>query len=198
MSAALELSQKRVNPIIGVSLWISLLPGGGGASVNDGINPDEFTLHYISVDQVIRMVSQFGKGALMAKFDVEAAYRNIAVHPADRYLLGMKWRGQYYVDLAVPFGLRSAPYIFNTVAEAVEWILVNSYKVTDLLHYLDDFVTAGPPNSPQCAQNLSTSLAVCKRLGLPLHPGKVRGAYSFTNRAGHRVGFPCPSCSPSC
>lgn len=56
----------------------------------------------------------------MAKFDVEAAYRNIAVHPADRYLLGMKWRGQYYVDLALPFGLRSAPYIFNTVAEAVE------------------------------------------------------------------------------
>ena len=36
----------------------------GGASVNDGINPDEFTLHYIAVDQVIRRVSQFGQGAL--------------------------------------------------------------------------------------------------------------------------------------
>ena len=58
----------------------------------------------------------------MAKFDVKAAYRNIAVHPADCYLLGMKWRGQYYVDLALPFGLRSASHIFNTVAEAVEWI----------------------------------------------------------------------------
>ena len=111
----------------------------------------------------------------MAKFDVEAAYRNIAVHPADRYLLGMKWQGQYYVDLALPFGLRSAPFIFNTVAEAVEWILVNSYKVPDLLHYLDDFVTAGPPDFPQCAQNLSTSLAVCKHLGLPLHLGKCVG-----------------------
>ena len=84
----------------------------------------------------------------------------------------MKWRDQYYVDLALPFGLRSAPYIFNTVAEAVEWILVHSYKVPDLLHYLDDLVTSGPPNSPQCAQNLSTSVAVCKRLGSPLHPGK--------------------------
>ena len=146
-----------------------------GASVNDGINRDEFMLHYISVDQVISMVSQFGKGALMAKFDVEAAYRNIAVHPTERHLLGMKWQGQYYVDLALPFGLRSAPYIFNAVAEAVEWILVNSYKVPDLLHYLDDFITAGPPDSPHCAQNLSTSLAVCKRLGLPLHPGKCVG-----------------------
>ena len=52
---------------------------------------------------------------------------------------------------------------------------MHSYKVPDLLHYLDDFVTAGPPNSPQCAQNLSTSVAVCKRLGLPLHPGKCVG-----------------------
>ena len=27
--------------------------GGGFASVNDGINPDEFTLHYLTVDQII-------------------------------------------------------------------------------------------------------------------------------------------------
>lgn len=60
------------------------LSSRGGASVNDGIDPNDFTLHYITVDQVIRMVSRFGKGALMAKCDVESAYRNIAVHPADR------------------------------------------------------------------------------------------------------------------
>ena len=144
--------------------------------MNDGINPDEFTLHNTTVDQFIRMVSQFGQGALMAKFDVEAAYRNIAIHPSDHFLLGMKWRSKIHVDLALPFRLRSAPYIFNCVAELVEWILVNNYKVPDFLHYLDDFITAGPPDSPQCAQNLSTVLLVCDHLGLPLHPGKcVRG-----------------------
>ena len=111
----------------------------------------------------------------MAKFDVEAAYRNIAIHPSDRFLLGMKWRSKIHVDLALPFRLRSAPYIFNCVAELVEWILVNNYKVPDFLHYLDDFITAGPPDSPQCAQNLSTVLLVCDRLGLPLHPGKCVG-----------------------
>ena len=111
----------------------------------------------------------------MAKFDFEAAYQNIAIHPSDRFLLGMKWRSKFYVDLALPFGLRSAPYIFNCVAELVEWILVNNYEVPDLLHYLDDFITAGPPDSPQCVQNLSTALLVCDRLGLPLHPGKCMG-----------------------
>ena len=81
----------------------------------------------------------------------------------------------FYVDLALPFGLRSAPYISICVAELVEWIHVNNYKVPDLLYYLDDFVTAGPSDSSQCAQNLSTAQLVSDRLGLPLHPGKCEG-----------------------
>ena len=125
-----------------------------GASVNDGIDLHEFTLHYITVDQVIRQVSRLGPGALMAKFDMEAAYRNVPVHSSHRVLLGMKWRNQFYMDLVLPFGLRSAPFIFNSIADMVEWILVTSYQIPDLLHYLDDFITAGPAQSSQCAQNL--------------------------------------------
>ena len=55
------------------------LSSPGGCSVNDGIDPQDFTLQYIRLDEVIRMVSRYGPGALMAKFDVEAAYRNIAI-----------------------------------------------------------------------------------------------------------------------
>ena len=149
--------------------------GGGGGSVNDGIDPDEFTLHYIKLEQVIRVVFKLGVGALMAKFDVEAAYRNVPVHPSHRVPLGMKWHDQFCVDLVLPFGLRSAPFIFNSIADMVEWILVSSYKIPHLLHYLDDFITAGPPWSLQCAQNLATAMEVCQRLGLPLHPGKCVG-----------------------
>ena len=79
------------------------------------------------------------------------------------------------MDLALPYDLRSAHYTFNAVAELVEWTLVNSHNAPDLLHYLDDCITAGPPNSIQCARNLTTALVVCERLGLPLHPGKCVG-----------------------
>ena len=174
----LHVSSFRVMPKKGQpGKWrlIMDLSSPAGASVNDSINPDEFTLQYISVNQIIRMVSQFGRGALMAKFDVEAAYRNIAVHPSDRYLLGMRWRNQFYIDLALPFGLHSAAHIFNSLAEIVKWILVNNYQIPHLLHYLDDSITAGPPDSPQCALNLRTALRVCESLGLPLHPGKYMG-----------------------
>lgn len=151
------------------------LSSPGGSSVNDGIGIAECSLQYIRLDEIILMISKYGPGALMAKFDVESAYRNIAVHPSDRYLLGMKWRGQYYVDLTLPFGLRSAPFIFNSVADMVQWILLKNYHVADLEHYLDDFISAGPPNTEQCQVNLSTALAVCAMLGVPLHPDKCEG-----------------------
>lgn len=72
--------------------------------------------------------------------------------------------------MALPFGLRSEPHTFNSLAEIIEWVLVNNYyQILDLLHYIDDFITAGPPDSPQCALNLRTALRVCKSLGSPLH-----------------------------
>ena len=38
------------------------LSSPGEASVNDGIDPDKFPLHYIKLDQVIRLVSKLGPG----------------------------------------------------------------------------------------------------------------------------------------
>ena len=36
-----------------------------------------------------KMQLRVGQGALLAKLDIKAAYRNIPVHPGDRHLLGM-------------------------------------------------------------------------------------------------------------
>ncbi len=41
-----------------------------GLSVNDGIDPDQFSLQYIKFDDVVTMVTKLGRGALMSKFDV--------------------------------------------------------------------------------------------------------------------------------
>ena len=38
--------------------------------LNNGISSEEFSMHYIKVDEIIRMVSKYGPGALMTKFDV--------------------------------------------------------------------------------------------------------------------------------
>ena len=94
-----------------------------GKSVNDGISKSLCSLKYTSVREVAAHVHMLGKGALMAKMDVKSAFRNIPVHPDDRLLLGTQWENQYFVDTVLPFGLRSAPKIFNAMADALQWIV---------------------------------------------------------------------------
>ena len=54
-----------------------------------------------------------------------------------------------YVDGKLPFGLRSAPKIFNALADGLEWC-VSKEGVPYIYHYLDDFIVLGPPGSPVC------------------------------------------------
>ena len=61
-----------------------------------------------------------------------------------------------YIDTCLPFGLHSTPCIFNRLATAIHWILQSNYNVQFLLHYLDGFLTAGPPDSLVCQQNLES------------------------------------------
>lgn len=151
------------------------LSSPAGHSVNDGISKDPFSVQYMKVDDIISGIMSLGRGTLMAKFDVESAYRNIPVHTEDRYLLGMKWKGYYFIDMALPFGLRSAPFIFSSVADLLEWILKHKYGLNFLLHYLDDFHTLGPPNSSACQNNVDTCVRLFKEWRIPLHPDKLEG-----------------------
>ena len=77
-----------------------------------------------------------------------------------------------YVDLALPFVLRSAPGIFNRVADLFHWSLVNTWNVLDLLHYFDDFFTFGPPNSDIGASRLQALKLAANEIGIPLSPAK--------------------------
>ena len=117
-----------------------------GHNVNDGIDPELCSLHYTSVDDMATVAAELGQGALMTKVDIEAAYRLVPVHPHDRPLLGMEWKGQIFADPMLPFGLRSAPKIFTAIADALEWYL-KSQGITHVFHYLDDFTIVGSPSS---------------------------------------------------
>ena len=68
------------------------------ASVNDGISQELCSLSYVSVDDAVRQILELGPGAMLAKLDIQSAYRIVPVHPADRWLLGMSWNGQTYID----------------------------------------------------------------------------------------------------
>ena len=67
-------------------------------------------------------------------------------------LLRIHWNNQYYVDLYLPFGLCSAPFLFKQLLDALEWVLKRKYSSQYVLHILDDFFIA----EPTCLQHLSS------------------------------------------
>ena len=145
-----------------------------GHSTNDGIDRELSSVAYTSVDDVIRRVLAVGKGALIAKADVKAPYRNVPVHPRDRWLLGMRWEGVTYVDGTLPFGLRSAPLLFTAVGDAIEWIATQRGAIW-LRHYIDDFVAVGRKGTDECAESMAVFKETCQRLGMPLDESKEEG-----------------------
>ena len=143
-------------------------------SVNDGIDPALCSLTYTSVDEIAETAAHLGPCALLAKVDIESAYRLIPVHPDDRPLQAVRWDNQIFVDPMLPFGLRSAPKIFNAVADALHWHLKRS-GIPLLYHYLDDFIIVGPPSSTQCADSLAILDRECNRLRVPMASHKREG-----------------------
>ena len=84
------------------------------------LNQELCSLSYIRVNDAAKAAAQRGRGAMLAKVDIKNAYRMVLVHPEDRPLLGMIWEGALYVYASLPFGLCSAPKIFNTLADTLE------------------------------------------------------------------------------
>ena len=116
-----------------------------GDSVNDGVNPQLCSLPCHSGHSCISN-SFLRTWFTMAKVDIESAYRLIPVHLDDHPFLAVTWHGKTFCDGMLPFGLRSAPKIFTAVADALEWC-TREQKVSQIYHYLDDFIIVGPPDS---------------------------------------------------
>ena len=144
-----------------------------GKSVNDGINEDWASLSYVTIDDVINKILQLGQGTIMAKTDVKSAFRIVPVHPSDRWLLGLEWKGEWFVDTTLPFGLQSAPKIFNSIADAIQFIAIQE-GIKWVTHYLDNFLVLGQSDQ-ECSHGLVLLQELCDRLGVPLAPDKTAG-----------------------
>ena len=128
-----------------------------GHSVNDGIPKSLCSLSYVTVDTAINHILSMGPGALLAKIDIKYAFHLLPVHPADCHLLAMCWKGDLLIDTCLPFGLWSAPKLFNILANLLSWILERN-GISPLIH-----------------NHLTTIKEVCQDLDIPLALEKVEG-----------------------
>lgn len=147
-----------------------------GSSVNNGIPDSEASITYDMFDRAVADLVASGPGSSMIKLDLEQAFRHIPIRPADWPLLGYHWRGNFYYELFLMFGLRSAPYIFNLFAEALHWILQHHLPAR-IRHYLDDFLKIFSPgvHPDHVHASLTWARALAKILGLNFQEEKVLG-----------------------
>ena len=129
-------------------------PKSGVTSINYSISKEDFSLNYITIDTAIEGILANGRGCFLAKTDVDSAFRLIPLRPRDHELFGMQWEGKFYYDKVLPFGLRSAPFLFNQLSQAVQWLLLNHCGISFVCHILDDFLVIEPP-SPITSHNLA-------------------------------------------
>jgi hypothetical protein len=144
----------------------------GGDSVNASIPHEDLELGRF--DEACDAVRTLGRGCSLCKIDVEAAYKQVPVHPEDRPLLGLKWNGKYYYELVLPFGLRSSGVRWELYAAALHHFFRFHIRAEFVIHYVDDFLFVAADRERASAQ-LAAVQALCARLGVPISPTKTEG-----------------------
>ena len=97
-------------------------------------------LEYAKISDVVTELNQMGPGTLLAKIDIKSAYCIILVHPADRHLLGMSWKGAWPTFLIALRVQRGASYQnFGQHCRQLGW----------LAQTLRDTASASEPQLPQ-------------------------------------------------
>ena len=110
----------------------------------------------------------------MAETNLKSVFRLIPIHPDNWHLLWIHWNNQYYVDLYLLFWLRMAPFLFNQLLDALEWVLKHKYGLKYVLHLLDNFFVA-EPTWLQCLSSFSTLLCFFMLIHAPVVASKTVG-----------------------
>ena len=78
-------------------------------------------------------------------------------------------------------GFDLPPYIFDKFATALNWILKDTCHLTDVIHYLDDFLNVSPPCPSIAHHHRALILDTFSYLNVPVAPEKFEGpAISLT------------------
>ena len=146
----------------------------GGNSVNAGIEREEYLMQRF--EDALAAIRRLGRGTLLSKFDVRAAFKLVPVRPEDRALLGLRWKGDYYFEVVLPFGLRTSGYRWEEFAAALHFLFERHLGVEVVFHYVDDFLLlAAPGEHARAARERAALESLCAHLGVPIADEKTTG-----------------------
>ena len=150
-------------------------------SVNNCISQEDSETVLASFDDAVSMLAEIPvneikrrKPIMLSKIDVKSAYRLVPVREEDWHCLGMMWRGKYYYDAVLVFGLASACQLWERVATAIHWIATSKLGLRLLVHYIDDYLLISVGTRLAEIQ-LRSMLKLFDMLGVPISIDKLEG-----------------------
>ena len=143
-------------------------------SINDLIDKETNSLTYVTIDSAIGLIKSAGVGALMCKCDISDAFKLVPLKPQTWSMFGIKWKTLYYFYQRLVFGCRSSPKLFDQLSIAICWIAKHKYKIDNIIHLLDDFLTVEPATN-EGDRTMALLTMLFKKLNIPLSPKKTMG-----------------------
>ncbi|XP_041442566.1 uncharacterized protein LOC121401560 isoform X1 [Xenopus laevis] len=144
-----------------------------GASVNDALDKEQCKVQYQSFDEALEIVKGQGDRALLAKVDIESAFRLLPLHPESFKLTGCYFQGAFFVDLCLPMGCAISCSYFEMFSTFLHWLICQRSGNAAIAHYLDDFLIIGPKQTGKCQETLLRFLQMLKELGVPVADEKT-------------------------
>ena len=145
-------------------------------SVNLAIDPEDYSLHYSSIDVAVAACAKFND-PILANIDIKDAYKAVGVAKEHWHLLGLKWQlpgveGSYYFGKVLSFGLRSAPALFDDYANALEKVMPLAGVKSEIVRYVDDFLLVGG-SVAQVEKDLEAVIEIARAAGFTIQSSKV-------------------------
>jgi hypothetical protein len=91
------------------------------------------------------------------------------VDPFDIKYLGLSWRGQFYIDVSVPFGYRNGTLACVRVTDAIRYILAT--KGIFVLNYINDLIGLAPDSVAD--SHFQITINLLKNLGFVISDSKT-------------------------
>lgn len=140
------------------------------SSVNSEIDSSTFPCEWGTFAQCFLLVAMAPHGTQVAVFDVDSAYRNIPILPAEQAHFCISWNDSVYIDHCVAFGSASSAGLFGRVADAFVAI-IKARGAQQVLKWVDDIIFFRYPSSSSLPLSYSYDSSLvfntAQYLGLP-------------------------------
>jgi len=142
-----------------------------GKAVND-ITLEMDKQSYESVDTAVDLMEV---GCYMAKVDITAAYRAVAIHPSSYAAAGLCWKingvDTVLIDKRLMFGARPSPNCFHRISQFIKRRMIHR-GYDRIVAYQDDFLVIGS-TIEQCQEAWETLMCLIRELGFNVNMDKV-------------------------